>query len=309
MGVTNVDQLSIAGLPVLPGGVPSTSGAVYFVSNRSGDSGSDGNDGLSTARPLSTLAAAVLKTAASKGDIIIVMPGHSETITTTVTPIAGTAIVGLGWGRNRPAFTGSGAIGVFTCSAANVLLKNIRIIGAAASVLSHIDVSGADFTAEDVEFTCNALPLLSVRATGTTNTHMVFRRCTWIAATGATTDACIDLGTTAGSNAFLIEDCVAMFSTTDDLDQAFIQSSKKTGLGGVIKNLVVSGCVLTVIDFNSSTSAIGDGLITGVQAGFTGGITLSAGIDQGGFIVEATCMGGDAVAGTTGIKFYATTAS
>ena len=274
--------LSVYGLPVLPGGVPDTTGAVYFVSNRSGDSGSDGNDGLSKERPFSTLAKAVSLMEAGRGDVAVIMPGHAETITTTVTPVAGSCIVGLGWGRNKPSFTGSGAIAVFTISAANVYIRNIRVVGAAASVTAHMVVTGDDLTVEDCEFTHNATPLLSIDV-NSTGDRFTFERCKWVGV-AAGPDACIDLARDSGDD-FRIIDCVAQYAGSSGLDLAFIQgpAADRPGVGGIINGLSVVNFDATVVDFNSSVTATGDGLVANVNACASGNITIANAIDLGGY--------------------------
>lgn len=276
--------VNVFGMPVMPGGVPPSTGKVFFVSNRSGDSGSNGNDGLSSERPFSTLATAVALCSSGRGDVIIVMPGHAETVTTTITPIAGSAIIGLGWGRNKPSFTGSGAIGVFTLSAANVFMRNIRVVGASASVTAHIILTGDDFICEDCEFTHNATPLLSIDV-NSTGDRFVFRRCKWVGA-AAGPDRCIDLARDSGNN-FLIEDCTAQYSVgSTDLDLAFIggPAADRPGAGGIIDGLTVVGLAAAgaVVDFNSSTAET-EGVVANVKWATVADATIANTIDLGGY--------------------------
>lgn len=295
MAVSNFDQLATMGLPVLPGGVPPTTGKIYFVSNRSGDSGSDGNDGLSAERPFSTLAKAYTLMTAGRGDIAIVMPGHAETITTTLTPIAGSATIGLGWGRAKPAFTASGAIDLVTVSAANVCLKNIRLVGATASVTSHILLTGDDAWFEDVDFTHNATPLLSVDV-NSTGDRASFIRCRWTGV-AAGPDACIDLARNSG-NDFYIKDCVAQYSTSSGLDLAFIQgpAADRVGVGGVIDGLTIVGFDAVVVDFNSSVAAVGDGILANINAVSSAGITFANALDVGGYVPTSVYVSDDPAA-------------
>ncbi len=100
------------GIPVVGSGsgagasIPTSSGNYYFVCNRTGANGSNGNEGTDMAAPLSTLAFAYSKCTASNGDVIVILPGHAETISAALTwATAGVTIVGLGVGTNRPTFT------------------------------------------------------------------------------------------------------------------------------------------------------------------------------------------------------------
>lgn len=84
-------------------------GEVFWVNNsgvlpRNGVGGSDGNDGTYL-RPFSTLDYAIGRCTASRGDIIVLMPGHVEEITAAAAitcDVAGVAIIGLGLGSLQP---------------------------------------------------------------------------------------------------------------------------------------------------------------------------------------------------------------
>lgn len=61
--------------------VPQSAGNYFFVSSVSG---SNSNDGLSPLRPKATVANALTSCVAGRGDVIMCMPGHTETITTAL---------------------------------------------------------------------------------------------------------------------------------------------------------------------------------------------------------------------------------
>lgn len=291
--ITNFQNgLSVYGVPILP---MSTTGKVFFVGNSStlagvegAISGSNGNDGLSAAAPFSTLATGISATTASRGDVIVVLPGHAETITTTLTPKAGTSIIGLGWGAMRPTFTSSGAIDLVTVSAANVLLRNLRLTGA-ASATALVEISGDDPAFEDIEFIHTAAPVdaVTVSAGGA---RMRFERCTW-RGTAAGPDTCITIEAAAAGNDFYVKDCRATYTNSSGLDEGFMQMSKKGGKGGIIDGLTLVGFDTVVVDFNSSTGATGDGLLARVYAVSSTGFTPNAAavpFDLGGFATAAT---------------------
>jgi hypothetical protein len=95
----------IKGIPLTvsnPGKVFWVNGTTVLAPGAVG--GSNGNDG-SYRRPFATIDYAVGKCTANRGDIIMVMPGHSETIssaTSLVFDVAGVAVIGLGTGSLRP---------------------------------------------------------------------------------------------------------------------------------------------------------------------------------------------------------------
>lgn len=128
MALTNFPNgLSSFGIPVIGGNgnIPVTTGKYFFVDS---NTGSNSNPGNAPTRPLATLDAALGKCRDSKMDVIVLMPGHSETITgaggITIDKI-GVYIVGLGSYDLRPRFLMDGATTV-TClvTAANVTVEN-----------------------------------------------------------------------------------------------------------------------------------------------------------------------------------------
>ena len=84
-------------------------GKVFWVNNSSvlaegGIAGSDGNDGTYQ-RPFGTIDYAVGRCTANRGDVIYVMPGHSETIGAAAAvdfDVAGITVIGLGRGALQP---------------------------------------------------------------------------------------------------------------------------------------------------------------------------------------------------------------
>src|SRR5690242_14286615 len=86
-------------------------GSVFYVNSVTGSD--TANDGRSLDTPYATITKAIAGTTANKGDVIFVMPGHSETRTAAITVNkAGIAIIGLGQGLVRPSITGNGTIDV-----------------------------------------------------------------------------------------------------------------------------------------------------------------------------------------------------
>ena len=165
MGVTNFPKgfpsgLTIRGLPINQ----SHPGKVFWVSNASAAqlsghlTGSDGNQGRFQ-DPFATLDYAVGQCVAGRGDIIMVKPGHAETVssaTALALDVAGIAIIGLGNGSSRPTITldtiTSASIGV---GANNISIKNVVISANFADIVSAFTLTtGATakyFTLENME--------------------------------------------------------------------------------------------------------------------------------------------------------------
>lgn len=141
------------GIPQLGNGdIPTTTGSVFFVHS---GTGSNSNSGLEPTRALATIDAAVDKCTASKGDIILVMPGHAENIsaaTTLVVDKAGVHIIGLGTGRNRPVLTFTNTAGSIELDAANCLVRNLVLVASVSAVVVGVNVDANDITLEQIEF-------------------------------------------------------------------------------------------------------------------------------------------------------------
>lgn len=111
---------------------------VYYVDS---GNGSDGNDGRDPGFPLATIDAAINKCTASQGDVILVQPGYTETLTTQISlDVIGTSIIGLGKGTLRPYLTINGAIDGIDIGAANCRVENIGFNEATAAQTAAINI-------------------------------------------------------------------------------------------------------------------------------------------------------------------------
>lgn len=160
------------GMPVIGSGsplVPTTTGSVFFVHS---GSGSAGNTGLSPTTPLATINQAVGKCTADKADVIIVMPGHTETVTSTSLSlnVAGITVVGLGSGRLRPTLTYGAAAATINVGADDITVRNLVHIANFDNVAAAYTIGAAkDFHLEgENSFVDNssALHFLSIVVTG-----------------------------------------------------------------------------------------------------------------------------------------------
>lgn len=165
--------ISSFGVPVFGSGaaIPATTGTYFFVSSTTGLSG---NDGLSPSTPLATLQQAIDKTTAAKGDVVVVMAGHAETVTATSVALnkSGVQVVGLGTGSLRPTFTYGAAAATATVSAANVSVSNCRFIANFVNVVSAFTLTtAANFSLTDSELldTSSILNFLALVTTSTTD--------------------------------------------------------------------------------------------------------------------------------------------
>lgn len=141
------DRAVLQGLYLFPGVV----GNLFYVSS---STGSPSGPGFTPENAYATLAQAVSAATASNGDVIVLLPGHTESIGASGIALskAGLTIIGMGVGANRPTFTWTATDSVLTISAANVLLQNIRCTVSIDEVVSMILVSGVNVKLDAVDF-------------------------------------------------------------------------------------------------------------------------------------------------------------
>lgn len=153
-----------------------TFGNIWYV-NATG--GSDtANNGKSPTTAFATINGAITAATASNGDVIYVMPGHTETITTTTNLAlskAGLTIIGLGAGSLRPTLTFTTAnTANIPVTASNITVLNLLFVGNFLSIASVFTVTGTaaakDLTISGCEFrdTSSVLGFLSIVTTNST---------------------------------------------------------------------------------------------------------------------------------------------
>ena len=158
--------LTVRGLPVQQ----SHPGKVFWVGNASnsvtayttegGVTGSDGNPGTYQ-KPFATIDYAIGKCTAGRGDIVLVMPGHAESISTTTFALAGisqdvdnVAVIGLGTAGSRPTITlDTDVDATWSVTGDYCTISNLIFTGNFLSVKSAITNSGgAGMTVENCLF-------------------------------------------------------------------------------------------------------------------------------------------------------------
>ena len=131
---------------------------IVYVDSGNANAGT-GRDGTDPKNPLSTIDSALTVgtsgIAANNGDVVIVMPGHTESIsgaTTLVPDVAGVSILGIGRGSDRPTLTYTATDGEIPISGANTVFSNFLLtISGTTDVVVGITVSGADVLLDDIE--------------------------------------------------------------------------------------------------------------------------------------------------------------
>lgn len=144
--------VSSFGVPMVGGSIP-IAPEYFFVHSGRGANGSEGT----LDAPFATIDYAIGRCSASYGSVIVVLAGHTETVTAAAgvaLDVAGVQIVGCGTGRNRPVVNFTTAVGAsFKVTAANCLVHNIRFTGGFDALTNPIHVDAADFTLSDCEWT------------------------------------------------------------------------------------------------------------------------------------------------------------
>ena len=129
-------------------------GKIWFVDS---NTGSDTRGGNRLSSPFATLSAAMSACTASQGDMIIVLPQHAETITSTITVKAGVRIVGLTVGNLRPVITINGATDLFNMSGANSLISGLELtIATTDAATALINVAAAKCKISNVKMVPSA---------------------------------------------------------------------------------------------------------------------------------------------------------
>jgi hypothetical protein len=181
--------ISSFGIPSIGNGIPTGGGSYFFVDSTSGG---DGNDG-SWESPLATIDYAVGLCTASKGDVIVVKPGHIETVVAAggvTLDVAGVTIVGLGTGSLRPTVNYTTAVAAsFLVSAANCSVENLLFTGGIDALTNPIHVQAADFSLLNCEWRDVTGQATDVILTTAAANRMAIRNLRYDGATAAGTNA------------------------------------------------------------------------------------------------------------------------
>ena len=114
-----------------------TTGSVFYVNSVIG---SDGNVGNDPAFPKATIDSAINSCTANKGDIVLVLPGHTEAVTSgsIALDVAGVSIIGLGSGAMKPTLSFGVTSSKISVTAANCTMQNFRFTAAVADVVTAV---------------------------------------------------------------------------------------------------------------------------------------------------------------------------
>lgn len=148
-------------------------GRTFYV-----DSAVDATGGENPDEALGTLDEAFAKCTANRGDVIVVMPNHAETITGAAGiahDVAGVSVVGLGIGDQRPRFLMDGGTTVtYAISAADAMVSNLVFAAGHADIATCFNITAAGAWIDACEFVNNVVDenfVTEIKATSTTDNN------------------------------------------------------------------------------------------------------------------------------------------
>lgn len=155
MPVTNFPNgVSSWGVPMLGAGPFIPGGNVLFVQSSHGLA-SNGNSGEDRDRPLATIQRAIDLARANNGDMIIVGPGHVETVSAAAGLVinkAGVSLIGVGNGSLRPTVNfNTVTTADMDIDAANVFITNFLFTGGIDALAAPLDINAPDCTLWNIE--------------------------------------------------------------------------------------------------------------------------------------------------------------
>lgn len=173
-------------------------GDVYYVHSVTGSD--TANAGKRPDDALATIDAAINKCTADNGDLIYVLPGHSETPSASITmDVAGVTIIGLGVGSKRPLVTSSNATAAVLMSAAGCKLSNIQFALGVATITDCINITADGCQVDNCETQVHATSQFTNHLTATDAQYVKIlnNRFLSLGAAGSTSgivvDGCDDL--------------------------------------------------------------------------------------------------------------------
>ena len=242
MGLTKFPfGVSSFGIPQLgnDGLIPTTSGSYFWVDS---DAESGGNG--SYEKPYTTLELAYAACTDSMGDVIIMKPTHSETVsaaTGIVLSKIGVSIIGLGQGALRPTFTltGTAATCTMNVTGASQVLRNFIVTAGVDELVTAITVGAASVTIEGVEYreSSTAYQALSFITNDANANFMTVRGCRAMQLTAANGNApCI---TMVGADDCIIEDNYIVWIGANNAATCGISSTGTATLRTILRNNII----------------------------------------------------------------------
>lgn len=178
--------------------------------------GSQSGDDITIGNNLvTTLASACARVRSGMGDTIIVLPGHTETVTAThlSSLVADTRIIGVGTGTNMPVFNFSATDSQWAVSVANTYFENLKFNMSANGVVKGFNITGSDCW---------------------------INGCTFIVASGATAKATIVLEVNTGGDRFRLSNNRVYGTATHNVTNGFLMTAAVTDCEFINNRMIAS---------------------------------------------------------------------
>ncbi len=130
-----------------------TPGDVFYVDSGNANGSDQAGFGVNTDNPFATLDYAIGQCTADNGDVIIVLPGHTEDLGAAAKvdcDVAGITIMGLGQGSDRPRIDLDATDAGVLVGASNIHIENITIRPSVNNVVIGMDIE-AGITGTKIE--------------------------------------------------------------------------------------------------------------------------------------------------------------
>ncbi len=266
---------------------------IYYVDS---GNGADGNDGRDPGFPMATIDAAINRCTASQGDVILVQPGHAETLTAQISlDVIGVSIIGLGEGTLRPQLTINAVIDGIDIGAANCRVENIGFAASTAGATSQINVDAANATIKGVHFEIGASDILGTITVTASGELPTVEECTvvvtangcdeWILFEGVVERPILQGNTVlCGGATNVFDEAIIQFNAVA-CTNVIIRRNTFVGGGGVVPAVVATALVPPNTNFGP-----GNAYLSGV-----GGVDSDGGFPRGVEVADITFA-----TGTTG---------
>jgi len=261
--------------------------------------GPDADGGARVFASLAT-AAANANVVASRGDVILVLPGHTETVSAAggiALSKAGLTIIGIGNGTLKPTITyNTAATATTTVSAADITIQNIVYSANYADIVKVFDLSTAkNFTLRGCDFKATAtnMNFLAIVDTNTTDNAadgLTIDGCTWVEPDAATVSM---LDIDADVDGLVVQDCyINIGVNTNDLPAiAGVATGKDLSNARILNNTIVRLNDANPLLIVADTTTANTGVVKGNYVRHldtAGELLVTAGTNFGFFDNKAT---------------------
>ena len=237
-------------------------GKVFYVSNSTTPIVPGGNVGSDTRKgtinnPVATIARAVALCTAGRGDIVVVAPGHAETISSAsalTLSKSHVAIVGMGVGALRPTLTlDTATTATINVTAASVTVHNIIVTANFADIVAAFTTTTAkDFTLSEclIKATAtnmNFLNVIDTNATTSDTDGLTVTGVRWIEPDTAT----LSLISMDGTNDRLtVEKCNVTLGVNNNKALVTVANGK------VVTNVLIADNLVYRLNTDTATGAL-----------------------------------------------------